>query len=210
MFLKVMAKGFDNFEPLAYSLLEEDFSKELASLFNEDADDIEDTPVPESVHDDPTSSVISFLISELECPVCYQPMLGHLRLPLLCPNGHPCCSSCASRMRRICPTCRSSNTRWSSCLFLERMGSYMVEKGMMITPPEQDVWPVGISERQAMRRRRSARLERAREHMDMWGRGPAREEVVGAEGVEDGLNDDQDIGGLAVIEHGIDREDIGD
>ena len=46
----------------------------------------------------------------------------------------------------------------------------------------------------------------------MWGRGrePVREEVVGAEGVEDGLNDDQDIGGLAVIEHGIDREDIGD
>ena len=129
MFLKVMAKCFDNFETLAYSLLEEDFSKELANLFNEDADDIEDTPVPESVHEDPTSSVISFLISELECPVCYQPMLGHLRLPLICPNGHPCCSSCALRVRRICPTCRSSNTRWSKCLFLERMGSYMVEKG---------------------------------------------------------------------------------
>ena len=83
---------------------------------------------------------------------------------------------------------------------------------MMITPPEQDVWPVGIREIQAMRRRRSARLERAREHRDMWGwsREPVREGSVGAEGVEDGLNDDQDIGGLAVIEHGIDREDIGD
>ena len=178
----------------------EDLFTEFSSLFNEDADDIKDTP--ESVHEDPTSSVISFLISELECPVCYQPMLGHLRLPLLCPNGHPCCSSCASRVRRICPTCRSTNTRWSRCLFLERMGSYMVEKGIMTIPPEQNVRTVGVRERQAMRRRRSARLERAREHMDMWGRGrePVREEVVGAEGVEDGLNDDQDIVGLAVIE----------
>ena len=163
-----MAKGFDTLEPLAYSLLEEDLSTEFTNLFNEDAEDIEDTHVAESVHEDPNSSVISFLISELECPVCYQPMLGHLRLPLLCPNGHPCCYSCASKVRRICPTCRSSNTRWSRCLFLERMGSYMVEKGMMITPPEQDVWPVGIRERQSMRRRRSARLERAREHMDQF------------------------------------------
>jgi hypothetical protein len=52
-------KVFDTLEPLAYSLLEEDLSTEFTNLFNED--DREDTPVPESVHEDPTSSVISDL-----------------------------------------------------------------------------------------------------------------------------------------------------
>jgi hypothetical protein len=108
--------------------------------------------------DSTTPSLISLIISELECPVCYQPMFGPLHFPLLCPNGHPCCSSCSDRTRRICPTCRVSVIRWTRCLAMEKIGSLMVEE-------EQ-----GERNLQGRGRTRSDRLEMARRHLVMWGR----------------------------------------
>ena len=175
---------------LVDSLLEEDLSADLANLFL--VDEYTVAVVPDPVPEDPTN-LVSLLTTELECPVCYQPMLGHLHLPLLCPNGHPCCSSCASRVRRTCPTCRSSIARWTRCLFLERMGSYMMEMEMITKPPESPE-VVGRSERQAMRRSRSARLTRAREHLDIWGRrGGEEEDSVGVEIMESVEEDGEDM-----------------
>ena len=115
----------------------------LGSLFREEnlqaAED--ETPPPVPVSDESSSTaLLSLMISELDCPVCLQPMLGPLHLPLLCPNGHACCSSCSSRVKRICPICRSSNIRWTRCLTLERVGSLLVKKGQLIQqePPEQE------------------------------------------------------------------------
>ena len=60
----------------------------------------------------------------------------------------------------------------------------MVERAMIPEPTEQMqiMEPVGRREMQAMRRNRSARLMRAREHMEIWGRwreeGTARDEVL--------------------------------
>ena len=116
-----------------------------------------------------SNSLVSLIISELECPVCYNPMLGDLHLPLLCANGHPCRSSCSARTGRTCPTCRSSNTRWTRCLPLERMGKTLVDMGLLLV--EEDLDPEhGQEDPRGMRRSRSNRLERARRHLDMWGR----------------------------------------
>ena len=129
----------------------------------------ERAPSPDTDPDNYDTSLVSLLISELECPVCLQPMVGHLKIPLLCPNGHPCCFSCSARVRRICPTCRVSSFQWIRCLPLENLGSLMVEKGFIQQPDTAEQ----IREQgnlQGRRRRRSARLERARRHMDLWGR----------------------------------------
>ena len=154
----------------------EDMDDEFTNLFNEHSEmeaeggnDATGTPDPEPVPADPTTNLVSLIISELECPVCLQPMLGHLQLPLLCPNGHPCCSSCSARVR-ICPICRSSIIRWTRCLSLERIGSYMVEKGIITQPESSEQQTLEQENLQARRRRRSVRLERARRHLDMWGR----------------------------------------
>ena len=174
-------------------LLEEGLSTDLSTLFhdNQEDGDIPDPPqeVPEENFEE---SLVSLLISELECPVCYQPMVDNLHLPLLCPNGHPCCSSCASRVRRSCPTCRTSIRSWTRCLFLERVGTYMVERAMISEPTDQIVEPVGRRrEVQAMRRSRSARLMRAREHMEIWGRRRGEEGTAGDEIFENSFEEDQ-------------------
>ena len=51
---------------------------------------------------------------------------------------------------------------------MERMGSLMVEKGILAQPdpPTQNIGQNGNHQG----RRRSERLERAREHLDFWGR----------------------------------------
>ena len=112
--------------------MEDDFNFLLGSVFREEeaqpAEDNTSTPVPVSDGSSSTA-LLSLMISELDCPVCLQPMLGPLHLPLICPNGHACCSSCSTRVKRICPICRSSNIRWTRCLTLERVGELLVEKG---------------------------------------------------------------------------------
>ena len=175
------------------SLLEEGLSTDLSTLFH-DNDNLEDGDGdPEDVSAE-NADLLSLLISDLECPVCYQPMIGNLHLPLLCPNGHPCCSSCASRVRRSCPTCRTSIRSWTRCLFLERMGTYMVERAMISEPTEQIVEPMGRRrEVQAMRRSRSARLMRAREHMEIWGRLRGGEGTLGDEESENSIEEDQNF-----------------
>ena len=87
---------------------------------------------------------------------------------------------------RTCPTCRSSIARWTRCLFLERMGSYMMEMEMITKPPEV----VGRSARQAMRRSRSARLTRAREHLEIWGRRGEEEEDWVVVGIMESVEED--------------------
>merc|ERR1712150_167627 len=90
----------------------------------------------------PQKSLILYLFLSLNLSVlCAEAMIGNLNLPLLCPNGHPCCSSCASRVRSSCPTCRTSITSWTRCLFLERVGTYLVERSIVPEIKEQIVEP---------------------------------------------------------------------
>ena len=134
---------------------EDDFDFMLGSLFRvEEAQTAKDeTPTPVPVSDESSSTaLLSLMISELDCPVCLQPMLGPLHLPLLCPNGHACCSSCSSRVKRICPICRSSNIRWTRCLTLERVGELLLEKGHLTQPdppdhPQEDLVNANVQER---------------------------------------------------------------
>ena len=133
------------------TVLDDDFDSMLEILFGEEKDSAgnnmdgkeaaEETPTTPPVLDESsTTALLSLMISELDCPVCLQLMLSPLHLPLLCPNGHACCSSCSTRVKRICPICRSSNIRWTRCLTLERVGSLLVKKGQLIQqePPEQE------------------------------------------------------------------------
>ena len=92
---------------------------------------------PATDDDDTIANLVSMIVSEFECPVCLQPMIGQSHLPVLCPNGHPCCSSCAARVRRTCPVCRCSNIRWTRCLPMERIGSSLVEHGLVSEPAER-------------------------------------------------------------------------
>ena len=64
----------------------------------------------------------------------------------------------------------------------------------MITKPPESPEVVGRSERQAMRRSRSARLSRAREHLEIWGRrGEEEEDRVGVEIMESVEEDGEDL-----------------
>ena len=64
----------------------------------------------------------------------------------------------------------------------------------MITKPPESPEVVGRSERQAMRRSRSARLTRAREHLEIWGRrGEEEEDRVGVEIMESVEEDGEDL-----------------
>ena len=109
----------------------DDFEFLLGSVFRKEEYKVaeDETPTPVSVPDATSAALLSIMISELDCPVCLQPILGPLHLPLLCPNGHACCSSCTRKVKRICPICRSSNTRWTRCLTLARVGELLVEQG---------------------------------------------------------------------------------
>ena len=54
---------------------------------------------------------------------------------------------------------------------MERMGTHMAEKGIITQPePPEQQQTLEQENLQARRRRRSVRLERARRHLDMWGR----------------------------------------
>ena len=76
------------------------------------------------------SPLAKLLLSELECPICLEYMVGRDNRPLLCKNGHACCSFCRRRLGSRCPTCRSW-TNWGRCLALEKLGEHLVEKGHM-------------------------------------------------------------------------------
>jgi len=78
------------------------------------------------------NSFKSMVVAELECPICLNMMVGEYRQPLLCSNGHPCCSYCRSRVDS-CPSCRSTES-WSRCLPMERMGSWVVQRGIVTEP----------------------------------------------------------------------------
>ena len=68
----------------------------------------------------------------------------------------------------------------------------MVERAMISEPTDQIVEPVGRRrEMQAMRRSRSARLMRAREHMEIWGRRRGEESTAGDEIFENSFEEDQ-------------------
>ena len=54
------------------SLLEEGLSTDLSILFHDYHED-DDIPDPEDDSEENYSDLVSLLISELECPVCYQP-----------------------------------------------------------------------------------------------------------------------------------------
>ena len=63
---------------------------------------------------------------------------------------------------------------------------------MISEPTDQIVEPVGRRrEMQAMRRSRSARLMRAREHMEIWGRRRGEEGTAGDEIFENSFEEDQ-------------------
>ena len=66
----------------------------------------------------------------VSCPVCM--MVGQFQQPLFCPNGHPCCTSCFSRVT-CCPLCRSSGS-WRRCFPMERVGSWLLERGVVGEP----------------------------------------------------------------------------
>ena len=75
---------------------------------------------------------ISYVRSELECPVCLSLMIGEERQPRLCLNGHHCCLSCTSRVS-CCPICRTQGP-WSRCLAMEKIGSWLFEKNFVKLP----------------------------------------------------------------------------
>ena len=72
------------------------------------------------------------VVAELECPICLNLMVGEYHQPLLCLNGHPCCTYCSIRVNS-CPSCRSTES-WSRCLPMERMGSWVVQRGIVTEP----------------------------------------------------------------------------
>ena len=82
-----------------------------------------------------TSTLSTMVMSELECPVCTSMMVGQFHQPLFCQNGHPCCTSCSTRVSR-CPSCRSSGG-WSRCLPMERVGTWLLDRRMVTrsSPP---------------------------------------------------------------------------
>ena len=70
---------------------------------------------------------------------------GRFNQPLFCSNGHPCCTSCSSRVS-CCPSCRSSGS-WSRCLPMERVGSWMLARQMVSEPsppPSLPTTPVSV------------------------------------------------------------------
>ena len=85
------------------------------------------------------------VVSELECPMCLSMMVGQFHQSLLCSNGHPCCTSCSSRVS-CCPSCRSSGS-WNRCLPMERVGSWLLERGLVgepSPPPPLPTTPVNV------------------------------------------------------------------
>ena len=118
--------------------------------------------------DDAQTDLITLLASELQCPVCYHLMLGTLRRPMHCSNGHACCLRCTYRLGwtggRICPTCREPIGRLGRCLLVERLGSLLVDRGFLRHPiDEEQIYRV---EQEGQRRRRSARLAARRHEED--------------------------------------------
>ena len=82
------------------------------------------------------SQLAKMLLSELECPICLESMVGRVRRPLLCRNGHACCSTCQRRLGSRCPTCRRP-TSWSRCLALEKLGEHLVQIGLLQEEQEE-------------------------------------------------------------------------
>ena len=79
------------------------------------------------------SPLAKLIISELECPICLESMVGRVRRPLLCRKGHACCSTCRRQLGSRCPTCRSPAS-WGRCLTLEKLGEHLVETGQLQEP----------------------------------------------------------------------------
>jgi len=89
----------------------------------------EESPTTSSSHD---SSLTALVVSELECPICLSMMVGQYHQPFFCLNGHPCCTYCTTRVSG-CPSCRSSGP-WGRCLTVERVGSWMLQRGLVEDP----------------------------------------------------------------------------
>ena len=92
----------------------------------------EDSPSTSGRSSSHTTSLSTMLMGELECPICLTMMVGQFHQPLFCSNGHPCCTSCSSRVSS-CPSCRSSGP-WSRCLPMERVGSWLLDRQMVSEP----------------------------------------------------------------------------
>jgi len=96
----------------------------------------EESPTTSSSHD---SSLTAMVVSELECPVCLTLMVGQYHQPFFCSNGHPCCTYCTTRVSG-CPSCRSSGP-WGRCLTVERMSSWMLQRGIVEDPSPPPPFP---------------------------------------------------------------------
>ena len=89
----------------------------------------EESPTRSPSHD---SSLKAMAVIELECPICLNMMVGQYHQPFFCSNGHPCCTYCTTRVTG-CPSCRSSGP-WGRCLVVERIGSWMLQRGIVDEP----------------------------------------------------------------------------
>ena len=152
--------------------MHEDLLDDTSETSQEDHDNLPGRDDEIVTTDDAQADLMALIASELECPVCYHPMLGTLHKPMHCSNGHACCLRCTYRLGwisgRTCPTCRAPIGRWGRCLLVERLGSLLVDRGLLMPSIEEE--QTDRVEQEGQRRRRSARLARARRHMEMWRR----------------------------------------
>ena len=130
-----------NFLSQRIETLLEDHRDYLDHVLNEDSftKAAEDDVIAEERQDQ--DYLLALLIEELKCTVCFLPMVGSLQRPLMCLNGHACCSRCVHRLSRYCrtcPTCREPIRSWGRCLMAERIGDLMVERGLLSLPTETE------------------------------------------------------------------------
>ena len=86
----------------------------------------------QSLPDNDGEAFASFVISELECPVCLKAMIGEMNHPRICSNGHLCCNVCANQLAS-CPCCRVVGT-WKRCIALEKLGEWIMEQNYFPPP----------------------------------------------------------------------------
>ena len=130
-----------NFLSQRIETLLEDHRDYLDHVLNEDSfmKSAEDDVIAEESQDQ--DSLLVLLIEELKCIICFMPMIGSVQRPLMCLNGHACCSRCVYRLswdRGTCPTCREPIRSWGRCLMAERIGDLMVERGLLSLPTETE------------------------------------------------------------------------
>lgn len=62
------------------------------------------------------------MLSELECPVCFEYMLPHI---YQCTTGHSICKNCKPKVNNSCPTCKKS-IQSTQNFVLEKMTQFIV------------------------------------------------------------------------------------